>query len=66
MTTPPASLRHAVHVLPDLMRPVMQSDVVDPGHFASLDPRLDMPAADLAWWAAAPRAARTHENGSTP
>ena len=54
-------LRHAVHVLPDLMRPIMQVDTVEPDHFASLDPRLDLLAADLAWWATALRTARGRE-----
>lgn len=53
-----APLRHAVHVLPDPMRPIMQTDTVEPEHFASLDPRLDLLAADLVWWASALRAAR--------
>jgi NAD(P)H-dependent FMN reductase len=56
-----APLRHAVHVLPDLMRPIMTVDEVEPDHFASLDPRLDLLATDLAWWARALRTARTRE-----
>jgi NAD(P)H-dependent FMN reductase len=56
-----APLRHAVHVLPDLMRPIMQVDTAEPDHFASLDPRLDLLATDLAWWARALRTARTRE-----
>ena len=54
-----APLRHAVHVLPDLMRPVMQVESVAPDHFAPLDPRLDQLATDLAWWASALRSARS-------
>jgi hypothetical protein len=54
-----APLRHAVHVLPDVMRPVrMAGDAFDVELFAGLDARLDTLAADLAWWASALRAAR--------
>jgi NAD(P)H-dependent FMN reductase len=54
-----APLRHAVHVLPDMMRPIMTVDTVEPDHFASLDPRLELLATDLAWWATALREARS-------
>ena len=27
-----APLRHAIHILPELMRPVMQTNSVDPDH----------------------------------
>ena len=53
-----APLRHAVHILPDLMLPAMQADPFSVELFASLDPRLDMLAADLVWWAEALAAAR--------
>jgi NAD(P)H-dependent FMN reductase len=55
-----APLRHAVHILPDVMRPVMAADY-DAELFASLDAKLDTLADDLSWWAAtlaAGRAAR--------
>ncbi len=56
-----APLRHAIHVLPDLMRPAMSADPFTPELFASLDERLDRAAADLVWWANALAAARRGE-----
>jgi NAD(P)H-dependent FMN reductase len=54
-----APLRHAVHILPDIMVPVMQSkDPIDIELFAPLDERLDRLVADLLWWAKALAAAR--------
>jgi NAD(P)H-dependent FMN reductase len=53
-----APLRHAVHVLPDVMLPAMQAELADPELFSSLDQRLELVAADLAWWARALREAR--------
>lgn len=53
-----APLRHAVHVLPDVMLPAMQAEHADPELFSSLDQRLELVAADLAWWARALREAR--------
>jgi NAD(P)H-dependent FMN reductase len=46
-----APLRHAVHILPNVMIAARQSDGdagVSP--FAVLDPKLDLLADDLAWW----------------
>jgi NAD(P)H-dependent FMN reductase len=55
-----APLRHAVHILPDVMRPVRQAgDAFDIELFAPLDQRLDTLAADLRWWADALNRART-------
>jgi NAD(P)H-dependent FMN reductase len=53
-----APLRQAVHILPALMVPAMKADPFDPELFASLDPKLELAATDLAWWAAALAAAR--------
>jgi NAD(P)H-dependent FMN reductase len=53
-----APLRHAVHILPDLMRPARQADSFDPEMLAPLDEKLDQLADDLAWWAAALASAR--------
>ncbi len=54
-----ASLRHAVHVLPDVMLAVRQApDPTDLAHFAPLEPRLTLLAEDLAWWVRALAAAR--------
>ena len=54
-----APLRHAVHILPDVMIPVMRgsTDEADAA-LASLTPRLVTLADDLAWWAAALAVAR--------
>lgn len=53
-----APLRHAIHILPELMRPAMSADPFTPEMFASLDEQLDRAAADLVWWANALGAAR--------
>ncbi|MFB4295028.1 NADPH-dependent FMN reductase [Actinomadura sp. NTSP31] len=58
-----APLRHAVHILPDVMVPAMQAtDAADvTAAFAPLGPNLKTLAEDLAWWteALAPPAAGT-------
>jgi NAD(P)H-dependent FMN reductase len=54
-----APLRHAVHVLPDVLVPALKAEAFDVEMLASLDPKLDRLAADLVWWASALRAART-------
>ncbi len=54
-----APLRHAVHILPDVMAVARQAD--DPGDvtmFAPLEPRLKLLADDLAWWASVLGSAR--------
>ena len=54
-----APLRHAVHVLPDVLIAARQApDPADPSLFASLEPRLDLLADDLVWWMRALAAAR--------
>ena len=54
-----APLRHAVHVLPDVLIAVRQApDPADPSLFEPLDPRLDTLADDLAWWMHALASAR--------
>ncbi len=53
-----APLRHAIHILPDLMRPARSADRFTPELFASLDERLDGAATDLVWWANALAEAR--------
>ena len=57
-----APLRHAVHILPDIMMASRQS--ADPGDttaFAPLEPRLKLLADDLTWWADVLTAARRHD-----
>jgi NAD(P)H-dependent FMN reductase len=60
-----APLRHAIHITPDLMRPAMQSgDPAGEGIFAPLQPRLELLADDLAWWARTLAVARRADPGS--
>jgi NAD(P)H-dependent FMN reductase len=54
-----APLRHAIHILPELMLPARNADPFTLDLFAPLDRRLDLAAADLAWWASALAAARS-------
>ena len=57
-----APLRHAVHILPDLMISARQaSDPFDTTVFAPLEPKLKTLADDLAWWASTLAAARAHQ-----
>jgi NAD(P)H-dependent FMN reductase len=60
-----APLRHAVHLLPELMAPAMKADPFTPDLLAPLDQRLDRAAADLAWWASALAVARA-ESAALP
>jgi len=47
-----APLRHAVHILPDIMRAHRdQADATDTEVFESLGPKLSQLVADLTWWA---------------
>ena len=48
-----APLRHAIHILPELMIAARQADPFTPDVFASLDQRLDTAVADLLWGTAA-------------
>ncbi len=54
-----APLRWAVHILPDVLIPLRQTeDPDDLSLLAPLDPRLDMLADDMVWWMHALAAAR--------
>lgn len=53
-----APLRHAVHILPDVMIAAMAADPGDHSVFAPLDDKLTALADDLVWWAGALAAAR--------
>jgi NAD(P)H-dependent FMN reductase len=58
-----APLRHAVHVLPDLMMAARQaSEPLDTTVFAPLETKLKTLADDLAWWTSALAAAREPQN----
>ncbi len=55
-----APLRHAVHILPDVMRPVlMATDRYDLTLMEPLQWRLDLLVKDLQWWAKALAVARS-------
>ena len=55
-----APLRHAVHILPDVLRPARTAeDPFDTSVFAPLEPRLKLLASDLAWWTVALADARS-------
>jgi NAD(P)H-dependent FMN reductase len=59
-----APLRHAVHILPDIMIAARQADATeDDALFAGLEPRLDLLTDDLAWWTATLAAARDRDGG---
>jgi NAD(P)H-dependent FMN reductase len=53
-----ASLRHAIHILPDLMIAARNADGISPELFSSLDQRLELVVADLLWWTATLSAGR--------
>ena len=54
-----APLRHAVHILPDVLIQARQSsEPFDTNVFSSLDARLTLLADDLAWWSEALSRAR--------
>ena len=53
-----APLRHAVHILPELMISARSAEPFSPELFASLDQRLETMVSDLLWWTAALGAAR--------
>ena len=58
-----APLRHAVHILADLMVPASQArDPFDTTVFAPLESKLKRLADDLAWWASTLAAARAQDN----
>ena len=53
-----APLRHAVHVLPDVMRASREPGIDPLAVFASHDDRLTLVLDDLVWWTEALAAAR--------
>jgi NAD(P)H-dependent FMN reductase len=57
-----APLRHAVHILPDVMRPMLRGE--DPDDLSPLQPlvpRLDQLVDELSWWTRALAAARAED-----
>jgi NAD(P)H-dependent FMN reductase len=58
-----APLRHAVHILPDVLIPARQAaDPTDTSALEPLEPRLELLVDDLAWWTAALRAAAASDS----
>jgi NAD(P)H-dependent FMN reductase len=53
-----APLRHAVHILPDVMFPAMTAEEFDLEVFSPLDARLEALVNDLLWWTKALKDAR--------
>jgi NAD(P)H-dependent FMN reductase len=60
-----APLRHAVHIPPQVMIEAINVGEFSPELFASLDERLELLVADLAWWASALRDARNNPVSDT-
>jgi NAD(P)H-dependent FMN reductase len=57
-----APLRHAVHILPDVMMAARQPGATDDASvFAPLEPKVALLADDLAWWITTLAAGRTGE-----
>jgi NAD(P)H-dependent FMN reductase len=54
-----APLRHAVHLLPDIMAAARQAPADDFSGFAPIEPKLKLMVDDLAWWAATLAAGRS-------
>src|SRR4051812_44748071 len=53
-----APVRRAVHILPDILIPLLRGEQEPATALAMLDPQLNLLADDLLWWADALRAAR--------
>jgi len=53
-----APLRHAVHILPDVLVPALRAEVFAPSMLDALLPKLALMGDDLHWWATALAAAR--------
>ncbi len=59
-----APIRHAVHLLPDVLVPALRADTFEVSMLDAAVPRLDVMAADLTWWATALATAREAATGS--
>jgi NAD(P)H-dependent FMN reductase len=60
-----APLRHAVHILPEVMVRARQvSDPSDLSDFVPLEPKLKLLADDLVWWSRTLAAGREHDAAS--
>jgi NAD(P)H-dependent FMN reductase len=59
-----APLRHAVHILPDIMVSARQvDDDLDTSAFQPLQPRLKLLVDDLVWWSATLASGRARADG---
>ncbi|HUI48699.1 MAG TPA: hypothetical protein VL119_08380, partial [Acidimicrobiia bacterium] len=57
-----APLRYAVHILPDVMIPMMRgSESEGEAAMSTLEPKMKLLADDLSWWTAALAAARAQD-----
>jgi NAD(P)H-dependent FMN reductase len=61
-----APLRHAIHILPDVMRPVMGAGAYEPALFEALTPKFQLLAGDLTWWTKALTTARESDGEESP
>jgi len=59
-----AALRHAVHILPDVLIPALRAERFDLALLDALEPKLELMADDLVWWANALSAARGASSGA--
>ncbi len=57
-----APLRHAVHILPDVLVPALRAEVFEPSTREPLAPKLALMGDDLHWWATALATARTADS----
>jgi NAD(P)H-dependent FMN reductase len=57
-----APLRHAVHILPDVLVPALRAEVFEPSMLETLAPRLTLMGDDLHWWATALATARAADS----
>ena len=60
-----APLRHAVHILPDVMIPVRRAEAPDVALFEPVEAKLELMVSDLLWWMGALAAARARDETAT-
>jgi NAD(P)H-dependent FMN reductase len=56
-----APIRHAVHLLPDVLVPALRAETFDVSMLEAAVPKLDLMVSDLIWWAEALATARAAE-----
>jgi NAD(P)H-dependent FMN reductase len=57
-----APIRHAVHLLPDVLVPALRAETFDVTMLEAAVPKLDLMVSDLIWWAEALATARAAES----